>query len=330
MTYQQMQEQAYKFTDKLLLIQEQKILNKYKIARSEVNEVIKNLYVNHLVGVDTNDYYTTLNQYNRLTKANMEIKGIYTSLTRSEYQTVYKGQLNLFAEQFYRQQYATMLFADSMKFTRLNPIIAELSVTGDIEVWKQIRNKALKEDAKVLIPKSGKTLKQMIVDNNTADLVKVQQTVKQGLINGVSYQQQARNMKDVFDSSYSKAIRVARTEGNRNQNASSYWEAEEASKQVDLRRQWLATRDDRTRDRHGELDGQTVGVGEYFEIAGDKALYPGGFGDPAMSINCRCSVIDIIEGLEPTVQRVRNPLTGKTEIASFGSYQAYEEKYLGG
>ena len=120
---------------------------------------------------------------------------------------------------------------------------------------------------------------------------------------------------------------MARTEGQRNQNSASYWNTLEASKQVSIKRQWIATRDGRTRDRHIELDGKTVGVDEPFRIDGMIAMFPGDFGVPEMDINCRCSVIDIVDNLDPQVQRVRNPITGKNEIASFYGYDEYRRIY---
>jgi SPP1 gp7 family putative phage head morphogenesis protein len=328
MTYTEMQEKAYDITDNLLKAQERKILGEYRSSRDEILSLVKDAYANHLVGVDPADYYTVLSQYNRLDKLNKSIKGVYTSLARTSYKDILTGQLELFEESYYRQQYATMLFADSAKFTKLNPVIQELSVTGDISVWQGIRNKALKEDAKIFIPKSGKTLKRILTDNATMDLIKVQQVVKQVLVNGTSYARQAKELKNTFNNLASNAIRVARTEGTRNSNAGAYLNAQEASKQVPMKRQWYATRDDRTRDRHGKLDGQVVAVDEPFRMDGMKAMYPGDWGEPSMDINCRCTVLDIIAGLEPTVQRVRNSVTGKNMIASFAGYDEYEKAYL--
>lgn len=286
MTYQEMQEQAYKITDKILLDNERLILSRYKSARAEVLQIVKDLYANHLSGVKPDEYFTTASQYNRLKKADRKIKAVFVSLARDEYKATAAKQDELFTEQYYRQQFSTMLFANDVRFSKLSPVVTELSVTGDIEVWKGIRNKALKDDLKILIPASGKTLKQTILDNDTMSLIKIQQTVKQGLINGVAYNKQVDALKSTFDNSYTNALRVVHTEGNRNQNAAAYWQTQQSAKQVPLKRRWLATRDDRTRDRHIELDGQVVGVNEPFKLNGMSAMYPGDFGEPSMDINC--------------------------------------------
>jgi SPP1 gp7 family putative phage head morphogenesis protein len=226
---------------------------------------------------------------------------------------------------YYRQRYVTEAFAgivgEEVSKQALNPLVAELAVTGDLDIWKQIRNERLKEIAKGVIPKTGKTLKQILADNNSADLAKLQQVIKQGLINGESYNKQVKKVKGLFDDSAYKAQRVIRTEGNRNMNAGAH--VERMTSGVAKKKRWMATLDGRTRPSHQRLDGQTVGVDEYFTINGDKALYPGDFSDPANSINCRCTVIDIIEGLEPTVRRGKDPVTGKSTLITYKNYDQW-------
>lgn len=59
---------------------------------------------------------------------------------------------------------------------------------------------------------------------------------------------------------------------------------------------WVTAGDDRVRDAHEELDGQTVEGDEPFEIpsgewAGYTADGPGLFGEPALDYNCRCWLV---------------------------------------
>jgi hypothetical protein len=45
------------------------------------------------------------------------------------------------------------------------------------------------------------------------------------------------------------------------------------------------------------LDGQTVGLEEYFDVGGDQLAYPGDpDGSPEETINCRCTVIMLDQG----------------------------------
>lgn len=52
---------------------------------------------------------------------------------------------------------------------------------------------------------------------------------------------------------------------------------------------WQTQKDDRVRDSHVYLQGQTVGLDEeFYTYDGKHALYPSGFNDPEEDVNCRC------------------------------------------
>ncbi|MCF8012484.1 MAG: phage head morphogenesis protein [Clostridiales bacterium] len=323
-----MQKQAYELTDKQLEKQARNILAQYKDAREQIYNRLQKAYAEHLVAIDPDDYWTTLNAYNRLKKVNKDFKGIYTRLTNETYKEIRDGQKILFEEMYYRQRYVTEAFAgivgEEVSRQALNPLITELAVTGDLDVWKKIRDERLEEIAKGIVPKTGKTLKAILADNASDDLAKLQQTIKQGLINGESYNKQIKKVKGLFDNSAYKTQRVIRTEGNRNMNAGAH--TERMTSGVAKKKRWVATLDGETRTGHRQLDGQTVDIGQPFKLNGLTAQYPGGFGVASQDINCRCSVIDIIEGLEPSVRRGKNPLTGKSEIITYKNYNEWREK----
>jgi hypothetical protein len=87
-----------------------------------------------------------------------------------------------------------------------------------------------------------------------------------------------------------RAERIARTEIVSASNMGSQLAAESTG--LTLVKEWLATRDGRTRDDHAEADGQTVGLNEYFVVGGEEMMQPG---DPSASasqtINCRCVAV---------------------------------------
>lgn len=96
--------------------------------------------------------------------------------------------------------------------------------------------------------------------------------------------------------------RIARTETMRAANAGTT----ELFQEWGVRRQeWLSTKDDRTRESppdefdHVQADGEVVNICEPFMATGEPLMYPG---DPAGSagntINCRCTVIPVVEGME--------------------------------
>jgi hypothetical protein len=104
------------------------------------------------------------------------------------------------------------------------------------------------------------------------------------------YDDIARNIANVSKAPLSRAKTIARTEGHRIQQSSTY-DAQKAAKKkgADVVKQWDSTLDGATRDTHRLLDGQIREIDEPFEEGGKKAMYPGDFGDPAEDCNCRCA-----------------------------------------
>ena len=88
--------------------------------------------------------------------------------------------------------------------------------------------------------------------------------------------------------------RIARTE---TLSATNYG-AQEAIIQSGLKckKEWVATLDERTRDRHAEMDGETAELDQPFS---NGLMFPGDpDGPPEEIINCRCTEVHIFEGDE--------------------------------
>ena len=117
--------------------------------------------------------------------------------------------------------------------------------------------------------------------------------ISRGIAQGLSYQEMARNIKNITNVDYNKTLRIAKTEGHRIQQEATYNVQKRAiEKGADVVKQWDSTLDGKTRPTHRMLDGQIVGVDEYFKSeSGYKALYPGGFGVPSEDCNCRCVLL---------------------------------------
>lgn len=116
--------------------------------------------------------------------------------------------------------------------------------------------------------------------------------ISRGISNAATYGEIARNIASFSNIPKNNAARIARTEAHRIQNkatADAQWKAKE--KGADVVKQWDSTLDGKTRPHHRELDGQVRELGEPFEVAGKKVMYPGGFGDPAEDCNCRCALL---------------------------------------
>lgn len=118
----------------------------------------------------------------------------------------------------------------------------------------------------------------------------IRQEITRGIATGQTYADIARNISEVSKAPLANAKRIARTEGHRIQQASTFDAQEKAkTKGADVLKQWDSTMDGATRPIHRRLDGQIREVKEPFSMGGKKAMYPGGFGDPAEDCNCRCA-----------------------------------------
>lgn len=168
------------------------------------------------------------------------------------------------------------------------------------------------------------------VGSSTKDLKKqVLAEIQRGFATQMSYTDIARNISAYGEADMNRAMRIARTEGHRVQNEATL-DAQIAArdKGADIVKQWDSTFDGSTRETHGALDGQIRELEKPFEVAGKKAMYPGGFGDPAEDCNCRCAMLQrarwAVEG-ETTYQKWNNETGG---IIECNGYDDFKKKYL--
>lgn len=119
--------------------------------------------------------------------------------------------------------------------------------------------------------------------------------VLQGILQGDSMQKIAKRITPIVGNNKNAAIRNARTMVTGAESAGkndSYKDLE--SRGVVLKKVWIATPDDRTRESHLEMDGEEVDIDEAFS---NGCMYPGDpNGDPSEVYNCRCSMRTHIVG----------------------------------
>nr|DAP50737.1 MAG TPA: minor capsid protein [Caudoviricetes sp.] len=129
--------------------------------------------------------------------------------------------------------------------------------------------------------------------------------VTRGILMGESNRQIAAGLRErLTNMSVDSAIRAARTATTAAENGgrtASYQKA--ADMGIEMTREWLATRDGRTRHEHGVADGQRVGVKEPFTVGGEKLMFPGdaSLGASGWNLyNCRCAVKAMVKGHKRT------------------------------
>lgn len=153
----------------------------------------------------------------------------------------------------------------------------------------------------------GKTVERLLKDNpkmlpewkidEPKDYVwnekRVQNAVAQGIIQGESISDIGKRLtSELATSNGAKMDLFARTAVTGAQNAGRKERLHEAEEMgIEVKKQWIATHDKRTRDTHEYLDGQIVGVDEPFTVDGMEIDYPGDpLAPPELVYNCRCTL----------------------------------------
>lgn len=96
--------------------------------------------------------------------------------------------------------------------------------------------------------------------------------------------------EDEFYTSKDRAIMLAENETN---YVGNYTDYHTAKYQGYRHKQWLTMRDEKVRISHVLVDGQTVGIDEYFRVGGYEMLYPmdtSRGAPPDETANCRCTI----------------------------------------
>lgn len=116
-----------------------------------------------------------------------------------------------------------------------------------------------------------------------------------GRKNGLTEIEIGKQIRDIAPTkSASRAQTIARTESHQASNVAAMSAAKVSG--VKMKKQWVASSGERTREDHDAADGQTVKMDDDFIVGGEPLSFPG---DPKGSaknvINCRCAVIFVFE-----------------------------------
>lgn len=337
------QKQARGQTDAQVAALTKEILAVYDDARKAILADIQKVYAKVLSGVKSEDYYNTIIKYDRLNKLLAEIDKQYIAYSvKAGGMTVEASRLAM-SNAYYKNEYVMSWFTPNvgidLNFTPLPDALVEMSVTGNLTKWQALGSKAQQKitdtfgSINAYIPQSG-SLTDLLVNNRRSEVLKINRSISSGLLQGKGYRETARDISKIIGAvsptgssgSMASALRIVRTDSNRTYNAGSFANSQAVSEQgLDIQRMWVATFDSRTRDTHGSLDGVTVGVDEPFKSGGVTAMYPGDFPTAAQSVNCRCTTIDVVDGIPPSARRGVNPVTGESEIYDWQTFDDWSK-----
>lgn len=154
---------------------------------------------------------------------------------------------------------------------------------------------------------------------------KVNSQILQGVLQGESADQMASRLMNVTKMNKESALRNARTAVTSAQNkgrVDAMHQCEDDG--VIMGKEWIATKDERTREAHLELDRVVVKVDEPFENEIGQIMYPGDpDADPANTYNCRCTIAEVVLGFKPKEEeQEEEQIQDNTEQEEQQSYYA--------
>ena len=161
--------------------------------------------------------------------------------------------------------------------------------------------------------------------------INVVSEISRGIAQRLTYAEMARNLSAKTSLPMKRTKLIARTEGHRIQQEATYnLQARAKEKGAKIFKQWDSTLDKKTRPTHRELDGQIVGVTDYFHSSGGgKALYPGGFGDPKEDCNCRCCLVQVAEWelSDDAFTKMNGEIGELQHFESIDDYNKFKKKF---
>lgn len=131
---------------------------------------------------------------------------------------------------------------------------------------------------------------------------KLKSALMQSILKGESNPKLAKRLREAVEMNKTSSIRNARTMMTASHNMGKQEFAEEAvAMGIKVKKMWIATNDERTRESHAEMDGVIVEVDEPFILTNSdgsqcEMMYPADpDGDPEQVYNCRCTLGYVIE-----------------------------------
>ena len=131
-------------------------------------------------------------------------------------------------------------------------------------------------------------------------------------------------MQDMSRASAIRAARTATTAAECAGRLDSYLAAKDMG--IDIRQEWVATLDGRTRHAHAAADGQVVDVDKPFVLDGYHLMYPGDSSAPGYLVyNCRCTTVAVLDGVDTgdAMRMARDPETGQNVLVEDMTYDEW-------
>lgn len=283
-----------KALDKIPISYEKELIRNYQLTLKELRGQIA------LIHEKYDGDWIEMNKYNRLTKLEKQVAQEIGKLTGKNAQTLKRGMMEAYEESYYSTAYVmTNEVKTDLGFSKLDRKLVEKSIHNPLDRVGFLKRNRMNQERLT---------------------IQLREQITQSLNLGEGYAKAAARIKDRMDVGASKVIRIAQTEMHRVRNAASLDSMMEGRELgINIEKTWLASGDASTRDSHQELDGVTIPLDEEFHGEDGSGLSPSNLGSASEDINCRCTMIETISGLQPKARAIRG--AGVTEYATYKEFK---------
>lgn len=161
----------------------------------------------------------------------------------------------------------------------------EMEGLFNFEVIDKKQIEQIMKDNKKFLPKS----KVDIPKDQKWNENRIKSSLMQSALKGESVPKLAKRLQNVVGMNKTSAIRNARTMMTGSHNMGKWETGKEAvAMGINVKKEWIATHDGRTRDSHLDIDGEVVEMDKTFSNGLEYPADP--LGDPSEVYNCRCTM----------------------------------------
>ncbi|MCH4489322.1 phage head morphogenesis protein [Staphylococcus haemolyticus] len=276
--------------------------NRLKVIKQEIADMYEKYQTD-----DPHVTWTEFNKYNRLNKELTRIGEMLTEGYREVAKTIRQARQNAYIEKFLMSLYLyEMASQTSMQFDVPTASVINKAIEQPIEFIK-------------LVPTLQKHRDEV--------LKKIRIHITQGIMSGEGYSKIAKALRDDIGMTKAQSQRVARIEAGRAMSQAGLDSAKVAKDNglTGMKKRWLATKDNRTRDTHRHLDGKAIDIDDNFHSSGCVGQAPKlfvGVASAKENIGCRCKLLYYFDEDElPTVMRTKDD-----GVIPFVTYREWEKQ----
>ena len=266
--------------NKIISNTEKSLLKNFKNALTAAYALVGEQYLKYSQEGQLN--YFEMSKYNRMEKLFHGLDNIVNEGYKSSYKDMKKALGEIYLISYDGVREIVQLQTDKRLIPIVRAEVMQRALTNDISGLKWTQRMNLHRDTAVL---------------------KIRETVANGLHHGETYSQMSERLNEALSRQVVNPMRIVRTEGHRVFSEARRDSIDGAKGKVKMTKTWITSKDERVRGQkkndkmnHIAMDGMTIPYEDDFELPdGSKGFGPGMIGD-ANDINCRCDwIIDFIE-----------------------------------